>query len=269
MAPEQRNSRPDGEGPHRAHRDDEGADRVARRIRVAVEGEKHEHGSVSEDGQRGGHAGDSCEFHRRCIMSVMADLFFGYHMPNYTSAGAKGGEIFDRFLEQATAAEAAGFDLVTVMDRALNVPRPVQPGGPKIMIGGGGEKRTLRILARHGDFGHLFGGPLDALKHKRDVFLAHCEAEGRDPSTVKLLMGSLAILVENTRDAKAQLERIPEERRPMVMVATPADVAERLQPYVDAGFGGFTLSNQTLPTKDAIALGGELIKLMSGARSAA
>ena len=82
-------------------------------------------------------------------------------------------------------------------------------------------------------------------------------------------MGTLAILVENTRDAKAQLERIPEERRAMVIVATPAEVADRLQPFIDAGFGGFTLSNQTLPTKEAIALGGELIKLLSGARSAA
>ena len=79
-------------------------------------------------------------------------------------------------------------------------------------------------------------------------------------------MGTLAILVENAGDAKAQLDRIPEERRAMVMVATPVEVADRLQPFIDAGFGGFTLSNQTLPTKDAIALGGELIKLLSGAR---
>jgi F420-dependent oxidoreductase-like protein len=319
----------------------------------------------------------------------MAALFFGYHMPNYTFAGARGGDIFHRFLDQALAAEAAGFDLVTVMDhyyqirgvgpetdpmmeayttlgamaartsrtklatlvtgvtyrnpalvakmvttldvisngraimgigaawndsehaglgfefppigermdrleeavtiaklmftqgrpsfegkhyridRAINVPRPVQPGGPKILIGGGGEKRTLRILAKHGDIGHWFGGPVAELKRKRQVFLRHCETEGRDPSEVMLLMGSLAILVENPRDAKAQLERIPEERRPMVIVAPPAEVAERLQPYVDAGFAGFTLSNQTLPTGEAIALGGELIRLMAGARSPA
>ncbi len=301
-------------------------------------------------------------------------LFFGYHMPNYTFSGARPEDIFDHFLEQATAAEAAGFDMVTVMDhfyqirgigpetdpmmeayttlgaiaartsriklatlvtgvtyrnpallvkmvttldaiskgrailgigaawnedehrgygfefppirdrmdrleeavtiarlmftqdrpsfegkhyrieRALNVPRPIQAGGPKILIGGGGEKRTLRILAKHGDIGHWFGGPIQDLKRKREIFLEHCEAVNRDPSTVTLLMGSLAILVESNRDAKAQLERIPEERRPMVIVATPAEVAERLQPYVDAGFGGFTFSNQTLPSKEQIGL---------------
>ena len=200
--------------------------------------------------------------------------FFGFHMPNYTFPGVPDDRLFDRVVEQARAAEAAGFDLVTVMDhfyqirglgsetlpmleayttlaaiaaqtsrvklgtlvtgvtyrnpallakevttldviskgrailglgaawnedehagygfefppigqrmdrldealtiarlmfteerpsfagkyyrieRALNMPRPIQPGGPRILVGGGGEKRTLRLLAKHGDIGH-------------------------------------------------------------------------------------------------------------------
>src|SRR6202521_6390057 len=40
------------------------------------------------------------------------------------------------------------------IDRALNVPRPIQPGGPKILIGGTGERRTLRLFAPHGHHGH-------------------------------------------------------------------------------------------------------------------
>src|SRR3989442_11376182 len=88
------------------------------------------------------------------------------------------------------------------IERALNVPRPIQSGGPKILVGGGGEKRTLRLLAKHGDIGHWFGAPLQDLKRKRQIFLEHCEAVNRDPSTVTLLMGSLAILVESNRDAK-------------------------------------------------------------------
>src|SRR2546426_2180105 len=65
------------------------------------------------------------------------------------------------------------------IERALNVPRPIQAGGPKILIGGGGEKRTLRLLARHGDIGHWFGAPIEDLKRKKQIFIQHCEAEGK------------------------------------------------------------------------------------------
>jgi F420-dependent oxidoreductase-like protein len=155
------------------------------------------------------------------------------------------------------------------IENALNRPRPIQPGGPKILVGGGGEKRTLRILARHGDIGHWFFGPVEDLKRKKEIFERHCEAEGRDPSTVLLTVGVGVVLVENERDAKAVLDRIPAERRATLFTATPSQAAERLSAYVDAGFGGFTLSNQTLPTPDAIALGGELIRLMSRTRTTA
>jgi F420-dependent oxidoreductase-like protein len=148
------------------------------------------------------------------------------------------------------------------IDRALNSPRPIQPGGPKILVGGGGEKRTLRILARHGDIGHWFFGPLEDLRRKKEVFERHCETEGRDPSTVLLTIGAGVVLVEHERDAKAILARIPAGRRATLFTATPAQAAERLSAYLDAGFGGFTLSNQTLPNPESIGLAGDLIRLM-------
>lgn len=152
------------------------------------------------------------------------------------------------------------------IERALNVPRPIQPGGPKILVGGGGEKRTLRLLARHGDIGHWFGGPLEELKRKKGIFEQHCEVERRDPSTVMLIIGMNIVLVENEKEAEAAVARVPEQRRPMVSVATPADAAEMMRPYLDAGFGGFTLSNMTQPNAESIALGGELIKLVRGSQ---
>ncbi|HZK73286.1 MAG TPA: LLM class F420-dependent oxidoreductase [Clostridia bacterium] len=155
------------------------------------------------------------------------------------------------------------------IERALNSPRPIQPGGPKVLVGGSGEKRTLKILARHGDIGHWFFGPVEDLKRKKEVFERHCEVEGRDPSTVLLTVGTGVVLVEHERDAEAILKRIPAERRTTIFTATPAQAAERLSPYLDAGFGGFTLSNQTLQTTESIGIAGELIHLMSGARSAA
>jgi F420-dependent oxidoreductase-like protein len=152
------------------------------------------------------------------------------------------------------------------IERALNVPRPVQPGGPKILVGGGGERKTLRLLARHGDIGHWFGGPIEDLKRKKGVFEEHCAAVGRDPSSVLLTVGLNIILVDDEREGKALFDRIPDERKPMVSIATPAQAAENLRPYVDAGFGGFTLSNMTSPTVESIGKAGELIKLMKGVR---
>ena len=150
--------------------------------------------------------------------------------------------------------------------RALNVPRPIQPGGPKILVGGSGERKTLRLLAKHGDIGHWFAAPIEELKRKRGVFEEHCAAVGRDPKDVLLTIGLNIILVDNEGEGKALFDRLPEERKPMVRIATPAQAAENLQPYVDAGFGGFTLSNMTSPTVESIAKAGELIKLMSGVR---
>jgi F420-dependent oxidoreductase-like protein len=155
------------------------------------------------------------------------------------------------------------------IDRALNVPRPIQKGGPKILIGGGGERRTLRILAQHGDIGHWFGGPVEELKRKKGVFEEHCQAVGRDPSEVLLTLGIGLVLTEDEKAGKAILERIPAERRPMIRVATPEQAAEIVRPYIDAGFGGFTLNNPSFPTIESIGLAGELIRLVRGSAVAA
>ena len=155
------------------------------------------------------------------------------------------------------------------IDRALNVPRPIQKGGPKILIGGGGEKRTLRILAQHGDMGHWFGGPLEDLKRKREIFEQHCADVGRDPSEVTILLGIGLILTDDAKQGQAILASLPAERRPMVRVATFDEAPEILRPYLDAGFGGFTFNNPTLPTVEAIERAGEIIRAVRGSSLAA
>jgi len=155
------------------------------------------------------------------------------------------------------------------IERAINSPRPIQLGGPKILVGGGGEQRTLRILAKHGDIGHWFAAPVEELKRKKGVFEQHCLEVGRDPSTVILTIGLLIVLAENEEQAKAVLDRMPAARRAVTQTATVNQAAETLAPYIDAGFGGFTLSNQLLPTAEAIGLAGELIKTVRGSAVAA
>jgi F420-dependent oxidoreductase-like protein len=97
-------------------------------------------------------------------------------------------------------------------------PQPLRRPRPPIMVGGAGEKKTLRLLAKYADAGNLFAGPHsspEAVAAKLDVLAAHCEREGTD------------------------YERI----RKSVLWAAPVDVssrggrefAERLAPYAAAG----------------------------------
>src|SRR6266480_2966595 len=71
---------------------------------------------------------------------------------------------------------------VAHVDRAWNVPQPIQPGGPKILIGGGGERKTLRLTARYADLWNGFGDPA-TIRHKLEVLREHCEAVGDRKST--------------------------------------------------------------------------------------
>jgi alkanesulfonate monooxygenase SsuD/methylene tetrahydromethanopterin reductase-like flavin-dependent oxidoreductase (luciferase family) len=62
--------------------------------------------------------------------------------------------------------------------RTLNSPPALQRPHPPILIGGGGERKTLRLVARYAQSCNLFAGP--EVEHKLDVLRRHCEAEGRD-----------------------------------------------------------------------------------------
>ena len=64
-------------------------------------------------------------------------------------------------------------------------PKGVQPGGPPIVIGGGGERRTLRIVAKYADHWNLpFASP-DQFVAKREILERHCDAVGRDVSEIE------------------------------------------------------------------------------------
>lgn len=67
--------------------------------------------------------------------------------------------------------------------RTVNSPQPLRRPHPPIMIGGGGEKKTLRLVAKYADACNLFAGPQtspDAVTAKLDILAAHCEREGTD-----------------------------------------------------------------------------------------
>jgi F420-dependent oxidoreductase-like protein len=79
---------------------------------------------------------------------------------------------------------------------ARNVPKPLQAGGPRIMIGGSGEKRTLRLVAQYADMCNVSGGPA-TVRHKLEVMRAHCADVGRDPAEITTTRLGTLVLTEN------------------------------------------------------------------------
>ena len=91
---------------------------------------------------------------------------------------------------------------------AVAEPKPLQRRLP-ILIGGGGEQKTLRTVARYADYWHGHGTP-EVIRHKLDVLAAHCVEVGRDVAEITPLTTVRPDLVlrENTADVEAQLERV-------------------------------------------------------------
>jgi F420-dependent oxidoreductase-like protein len=146
---------------------------------------------------------------------------------------------------------------------ALNEPRPVQPGGPRIMVGGGGEQRTLRIAAKHADMTHWFAIGTEALMRKTEILERYCAEIGRDFATIERTMGAPVIVATDEAEATAILERMPEDRRPYAKVGTAEQMAGAMRPYLDAGFTGFTFNNSLYRTPEQIARLGELLALIA------
>jgi F420-dependent oxidoreductase-like protein len=150
------------------------------------------------------------------------------------------------------------------VDDVILSPRPVQKGGPKILVGGGGEQRTLRIAAKYADMTHWFPMGRDALQRKTEILAGYCAEAGRDPSEIERTMNSPVVLVRNKAEGDAFLERIPEERRPYLVVGPPEQCAEGMRPYIEMGFTGFTFNNNLYRTPEQIQNLGALLRLVSG-----
>jgi F420-dependent oxidoreductase-like protein len=146
---------------------------------------------------------------------------------------------------------------------AYNNPKPLR-GDIPILIGGSGERKTLRFVAQYADGCNLFGDPGRA-RHLLGVLDGHCEAAGRDPAeiTKTSMMPSIAI-GETEQRARAKLDQMrdmgfPEQRIAGTTVGTPDQIRERAQAYRDVGIEGVTLSLPDVHDLEAVALAGEAL----------
>ncbi|MDQ3147084.1 MAG: LLM class F420-dependent oxidoreductase [Actinomycetota bacterium] len=117
----------------------------------------------------------------------------------------------------------------TLVDAPLE-PKPVQDPLP-LLVGGGGEKVTLRIAATYADEWNVWGDPA-TLRHKSAVLDRHCADVGRDPATI--LRSAQALLFMSDDDAWLGRMRGADLGRAAI-IGTPAEVAEVVGEYAEAG----------------------------------
>lgn len=85
-------------------------------------------------------------------------------------------------------------------------PRPVQDRLP-ILVGGGGEKKTLRLVARYADGCNVFGSP-DEVRHKVEVLADHCAEIGRDPHEIEVTHLATALAASGRAELRARVDRL-------------------------------------------------------------
>lgn len=201
----------------------------------------------------------------------------GWFELEHNSLGFEFGTFTDRFekLEEALQiiipllrGEKVTFDgkHYQVTD-AFNVPGAVSR--IPVMIGGSGEKKTLRMVAQYADESNLVGTPPHDIPRKLDALAAHCEHLGRDRSDITVTAMQMVCVAPTTAEAEADLaamaaakgwnDAVVEMAKKILVFGDADTVGEQLQASMDAGLDGLTLN---LPVNghntDRIGLLGEL-----------
>ena len=201
----------------------------------------------------------------------------GWFELEHTSLGYEFGTFTDRFEKLEESLQIVGpmlrGEMVSLDGKhyqvtdAVNSPPPLSK--VPIMIGGSGEKKTLRMVAQYADESNLVRVTADDVPRKLEVLVEHCEAVGRDRSEIAVTALQMVVVAPTMEEAEADLAEIAtvkgwsDEVANMlksIFVFGDADtVGEHLQSVMDAGLDGLTVD---LPINghnlDRVALLGEI-----------
>ncbi len=145
---------------------------------------------------------------------------------------------------------------------AYNNPKPLR-GDIPILIGGSGERKTLRMVAQYADGCNLFGDP-ERARHLLDVLEAHCDRLGRDPAEITKTSMMTLVIAETEAGVRAKLEAMrelgfPEQRIASATAGTPEQILERAHAFREVGIEGLTFSIGDVHDLEAIQLAGETL----------
>jgi alkanesulfonate monooxygenase SsuD/methylene tetrahydromethanopterin reductase-like flavin-dependent oxidoreductase (luciferase family) len=186
----------------------------------------------------------------RAILGIGGAWFELEHVAHGIEFGSGFGQRLD-WLDEAVGAMRKLLDGQTVNQNGpryqfkdlRHAPVPVQRRLP-IMIGGSGEKKTLRTVARYADMWNGMGA-VDLMRHKVDVLKAHCDAVGRDVAEIEFTLGCKPTIRNSEAEArKVWMQYMEKNRTPMSRVekddtfwnGTAEQIAEKMRAYRDLGF---------------------------------
>ncbi len=118
------------------------------------------------------------------------------------------------------------------------LPKPVQPGGPPIVIGGGGKTRTPRLAAKYASEFNLPFAPVDGYVAQCDVVRRACESEGRDPDDLTYSIALVACAGTDESEVErraAAIGREPAELRENGVAGTPGEIRAAVDRWSEAG----------------------------------
>lgn len=163
---------------------------------------------------------------------------YGYEYPDAPTRLRYLREAIQVILAMWTQEEAVFEGKYYQVRGAINQPKGVQKPHIPLLIGGGGEKVTLKLVAQYGDACNV-SGDLATLEHKFSVIKQHCEAVGRDYNSIHRTSGTVCIIGDSDEEA---LARVPEMLKARygsainnVLVGTPDTIRKRIAAYEAAG----------------------------------
>jgi F420-dependent oxidoreductase-like protein len=141
-------------------------------------------------------------------------------------------------------------------------PKPLQDPHPPILIGGGGEQLTLRVVARLADRSN-FGGKPEEFAHKCEVLKRHCDAVGRDYDEIEKTWSPEI----HVRETEAELRAVGgstfgepfDSWQAGNLVGTPDQVIEKIHAYREMGVSSIIAWNRDYPSTDTLTLVGEQV----------
>lgn len=161
-------------------------------------------------------------------------LAYGYPFPSAGTRIAQLREAVEIIKAMWTVDEASYSGEHYSIDGAITRPKPIQKPHPPLWIAGGGERKTLRVVAEHADYSN-FGASPDHFEHKSKILREHCDAIGRDFDEIRrtailhaVLAGSGFELDQKIDRVAAHQGRAPEQVRRQMVCGEPQDLIDRL-----------------------------------------